>query len=248
VTGVTGAGLSWKLIERTNVQPGTAEIWGAFSPLALSQVAVTATLSQSVASSITILSFKGADTVTGALGRGSGVSAPAATLTTTRNGSWVIGVGNDFSAALARTVDPGQVIVHQDLQSSTAATDTFWVQRTNAPSPLAGTVVTLGDTAPTTDACNLSICEVLPSLTTSPSVTLAWDAVPMTTDPNTNPTGYKLWLGLTSGSETPNANVGNVTTFKINLQSGTTYFAFVTAYNQANVNSAPSNEVTFTTP
>ena len=32
VTGVTGAGLTWALVKRTNVQSGTAEIWRAFAP------------------------------------------------------------------------------------------------------------------------------------------------------------------------------------------------------------------------
>jgi len=201
VTGVTGAGLSWTLVKRTNATSGDAEIWRAFAPSALSQVRVTATLSQSVASSITIVSFKGADTVIGATGSGSGVTAPAASLTTTRNGSWVIGVGNDFSAAVARTLDAGQVLVHQDLQSS--------------------------------------------SLATAPKITLAWGAPVGSTDPVA---GYELWLGLTSGSEKPNANLGNVTTYTVSLQSGTTYFAVVTAYDSAGANSLPSNEVTFTAP
>src|SRR5439155_7039294 len=62
VTGVTGAGLTWVLVKRTNVQLGTAEIWRALAPTTLSNVTVTATTSQSVAASITVVSFTGVDT------------------------------------------------------------------------------------------------------------------------------------------------------------------------------------------
>src|SRR5215467_4738385 len=41
VTNVTGAGLSWTLVKRTNTQAGTVEIWRAFATSALSQVNVT---------------------------------------------------------------------------------------------------------------------------------------------------------------------------------------------------------------
>ena len=40
VTKVTGAGLSWRLVKRTNAQAGTAEIWRAFASMPLSQVNV----------------------------------------------------------------------------------------------------------------------------------------------------------------------------------------------------------------
>src|SRR3981189_3232314 len=42
VTNVTGAGLSWALVKRTNVQLGTTEIWRAFSATPLTNVAVSA--------------------------------------------------------------------------------------------------------------------------------------------------------------------------------------------------------------
>jgi hypothetical protein len=40
--------------------------------------------------------------------------------------------------------------------------DTYWVQRQNSTTPVAGTVVTINDTAPTADRYNLSIVEILP--------------------------------------------------------------------------------------
>ncbi|PYQ91669.1 MAG: hypothetical protein DMF97_22055 [Acidobacteria bacterium] len=119
VTSVTGAGVTWALVVRTNAQSGTSEIWRAFAPSPLTGVSVTATTSQSVVSSLTVISFTGVDAsgtngsgAIGAIGSGNGSSgAPAATLVTTRANSWVFGVGNDYDNAIARTPATGQSIV-----------------------------------------------------------------------------------------------------------------------------------------
>jgi hypothetical protein len=168
VTSVSGGGLTWVLVVRTNKQSGTSEIWRAFAPSLLSNVKVTATLSQGVISSITVMSFTGVNTsgtngsgAIGATGTGNAnPGAPTATLVTTQNNSWVFGVGNDYDNAIARTPGTGQSLVHQYL---TPTGDTDWVQMQNIPTPVSGTSVTINDTAPTTDRYNLSICEVLPA-------------------------------------------------------------------------------------
>src|SRR5262249_9695518 len=129
---------------------------------------VTATMSQPGATSITILSFVGADATgtngsgaIGATGSANAASgAPGATPATTRNNSWVFGVGNDYDHATARTLGSGQTMVHQYLAT---VGDTYWVQRTTSVTPVAGTVVTINDTAPTADRWNLTIVEVLPA-------------------------------------------------------------------------------------
>ncbi|MBV8376908.1 MAG: fibronectin type III domain-containing protein [Verrucomicrobia bacterium] len=92
-----------------------------------------------------------------------------------------------------------------------------------------------------------------PTPTTSPtpveSVTLDWDANPSTGDPGTNTVGYRIHLGLSSGDYTQTTTLGNVTTVTLsNLVSGTTYYYVVTAYNSAGLDSAPSNEVSYTAP
>jgi Domain of unknown function (DUF4082) len=169
VTNVTGAGLTWVLVIRTNVQGGTSEIWRAFATSILSNVTVSASLSQSVDSSITVMSFKGVDTTgtngsgaIGATGTGNASGgAPTASLVTTRNSSWVFAVGNDYDTATARVVGSGQTLVHQDLAPSG---DTYWVQMQNIPTAWSGTNVTSGDTGPTLDRYNVSLCEVLPAL------------------------------------------------------------------------------------
>jgi hypothetical protein len=166
VTQVAGGGLTWVLVERTNVQKGTAEIWRAFAPSALSGVTVTATLSQRVASSITVMSFSGVNTsgtngsgAIGAVGSGNNnPGAPTATLVTKGNGSLVLGVGNDWDNAITRTPGTGQTVVHQYLAP---VGDTYWVQMQSSPTLLSGTSVTVNDTAPTGDRYNLSIVEVL---------------------------------------------------------------------------------------
>jgi hypothetical protein len=166
VTSVTGGGLTWTLVKRTNVQSGDAEIWAAFASSTLTNVTVTATVSQSVVSSITVMSFSGVDTTSGGTGpnaigaTGTGNSsngAPTASLVTTRNNSWVLGVGNDYDNAISRTLGTGQTMVHQFL---TPTGDTYWVQMQSATTPLSGTSVTINDTAPTTDRSNLTLVEV----------------------------------------------------------------------------------------
>jgi hypothetical protein len=166
VTGVTGAGLTWVLVKRTNARSGTSEIWRAFAAAPLTNATVTATLSQAVVSSMTLMSFKNVDVsgtsgsgAIGATGAGSAASgAPTATLITTRNNSWVFGVGNDFDNAIARTPGSGQSLAHQYL---TPTGDTYWVQMQNSTTSASGTTVVINDTAPTTDQYNLSTCEIL---------------------------------------------------------------------------------------
>ena len=207
VRSVSGAGLTWVLVVRANAQRGTSEIWRAFAPTRLSNVAVTATLSQSVVSSITVMSFTGVDTsgtngsgAIGATGSNNGSSgAPTATLVTTRSNSWVFGVGNDFDNAIARTPGANQTLVHQYLAP---VGDTYWVQRQNQPTPASGTTVTINDTAPTTDRYNLSICEIL----AAPGGTQTW-SISGTISPASAGNGAVLMLsGTSSGAVTADSS------------------------------------------
>ncbi|WP_208711209.1 galactose oxidase-like domain-containing protein [Sinomonas sp. R1AF57] len=162
IGGVTGAGLTWTLRQRSNAQPGTAEVWQAVAPAALSNASVTASqASGSWQASLTVVAFLGADTASGAVKAASGATgAPTATVTTTRAGSWVWAVGTDWSNAIARTAGAGQTLVDQFLAP---AGDTYWVQRQTATTAGAGTSVTINDTSPTSDQWDLALVEVLPS-------------------------------------------------------------------------------------
>ncbi len=82
-----------------------------------------------------------------------------------------------------------------------------------------------------------------PSKGLGSSVTLSWDA-----NVSTNTTGYRLYVGLASGSYTT-TDVGNTTTATVsNLTSGVTYYSVVTAYNSDGLESPPSNQVSYTAP
>src|SRR5262249_6349315 len=161
-SALTGGGLTWSLRVRANGQPGTAEIWQAVAPQTLTNVSVTAMRAAgSYIGTITVVSFSGADTSrTGATVSGNaGTGGPAVSLTTTVAGSWVWGVGNDWSGATARTPGSNQTVVDQYLAP---VGDTYWVQRQNATTPSVGTAVTINDTAPTNDMWDLAAIEVVP--------------------------------------------------------------------------------------
>lgn len=218
VAGVSGAGLNWALVRRTNAQMGTAEIWRALAPTALSNVTVKASLSQSVAASMTIVTFTGVDTSgtngSGAIGNTNGNSgssgAPSVSLTTTRNGSWVFGVGNDWDNAINRIPGTNQSLVHQ---YPATVGDTYWVQKQNSPTALSGTPVFINDTSPTTDRFNLSIVEVLPA------VTLGSFTATGTISPSSAGTQAVVTL---SGAATGSATADSTGTYSfLNLGNGT---------------------------
>ena len=199
VTGMSGAGLSWTLVQRTNAQFGTAEIWRAFATGTLSGATVTATLSQSIPASITVVTYAGVNPTTpvGAVGSGSALTgAPTASLTTQGANSWVFGVGNDWYGQVARTPGGNQALVHQYLNYDPVygVVDTFWVQRQNATVQPAGTVVTINDSAPTTDGWNLSLVEILAaSASNSKAVTGSLSPAP---------SGARATVTLTQGGAT----------------------------------------------
>jgi beta-lactam-binding protein with PASTA domain len=160
---VSGAGLTWTRVVRAAASRGVSEIWTASAPAALSSVTVTS--SQSIATvlgapvnqSLTVVAFTGASGV-GASSIASGLSGgPSASLGTTADASVVYGVGIDFDQAVARTVPAGQTKVHEFLAPSG---DTMWMQKATATVAIAGTSVTLNDTAPTGDQWNFAIVEV----------------------------------------------------------------------------------------
>jgi phosphodiesterase/alkaline phosphatase D-like protein len=168
---VTGAGLTWTLVKRTNTQAGTAEIWSATAGSALSGVTVKSTLnSANFDQSLTVIAFTGAGG-TGATGTANATSgAPTVSLTTTQAGAFVFGVGNDWDRAVGRTVAAGQSLVHQFVDST--AGDTFWSQSAGGPFASAGTAVSVSDTAPTNDRFNYSAVEVVPSNATPVAPTI----------------------------------------------------------------------------
>jgi hypothetical protein len=72
-------------------------------------------------------------------------------------------------------------------------------------------------------------------------VTLAWNP-----SGRQNIAGYRLYYGTGNNGRMQRIDVGNATTASVsNLTAGTTYFFVVTAYDTANHESSPSNEVSY---
>jgi len=157
-TTVSGAGLTWTLVRRANSQLGTAEIWQA---TAASLVSGSINATQGTTGydlSLTVVAIQGSTGVGASAAAGAGSGATTVNLVTTETGSLVFGVGNDWDNAIAHMLGANQVMQHQWVD--TRVNDTFWVQTTSGPSGPAGSVVTLNDTAPTSDRWNFAAVEV----------------------------------------------------------------------------------------
>jgi Bacterial Ig domain/Lysyl oxidase len=164
---VSGGGLSWSLVRRANTRLGTSEIWKATAPASAAGTTVTSTQAKTAFDqSLTVIAFSGAGGVGASSGAGAATGAPRTTLTTTVAGSWVFGTGNDWDGATTRTLGAGQSMRHQWLD--TASGDTFWAQSQASPTPNAGTLVAIDDTAPTNHQWNMAAVEVLPGTPTAP--------------------------------------------------------------------------------
>ena len=158
---VSGAGLTWTLVRRTNGQSGSAEIWQAVAPSQLVNASVQSVLGQSgYRQSFTVAVLSGASGVGASAGASAASGAPTARIVATAAGSWVFGVGNDYDSATARTLGSGQTMLHQWLETTLG--DTYWVQRLATPVGAAGSAVTINDTGPTNDRWNLTVVEVVP--------------------------------------------------------------------------------------
>ena len=156
---VSGAGLTWTLLVRSNSQAGTSEIWSTRAGGTLAGVSVTAQPGVSgFHGSMTIVAFTNTagTSVVGRAGAPSG--APSIYLPGVIAGDWVFAVGNDWDNAIARVPASGQVIVHQRVD--TQVNDTFWVQSTSTPSSANG-LVQIADTSPTTDRWNFASVEIV---------------------------------------------------------------------------------------
>ena len=243
----TGAALNWALVKRTALtrnaygQLGTAELWAATATSQVTGITVTATLSESVDSSMTILGFPAGSIGTTGTGNAD-PGAPTASLTTTANGSLVVGVGDDWDNAMARTVDSGQTLVHQYLAP---VQDTYWVQMLNSPVPLSGTTVSIDDTAPTTDRFNMSIVEI----------TFGQAAPPPTTYSITGTAGIGSATVVLSGTASASTIADSSGTFTFsNLANGNysvtpslTGYTFSPTSQTVTINGASVTGVNFTT-
>jgi beta-lactam-binding protein with PASTA domain len=191
---VSGAGLTWTLQRRSNVQMGVSEIWTATAPAPLVGVRVTA--AQTLGGfdqSLTVVAFRGASRTGASAIAGAPSGAPSVSLTTTRAGSLVYGVGNDWNRAVSRAVGAGQTMIHEWADSGVG--DTFWVQARSAPVANAGANATINDSSPTTDQWNLAAIEILAAPSVPPQVAVP-NVVGLTQAAATSAiTGASLTLG-----------------------------------------------------
>jgi hypothetical protein len=158
---VTGGGLTWSLVKRSDTQAGVTEIWSATATGTLSNQVIAATPAVSGFDGLLhVIAFRNARGVGVAGASGAPSGAPDIYLPGVGAGSWVFAVGNDWDRAVARTPIAGQSLVHQWVD--TRVGDTFWVQSTAAPNTAMG-LVTIHDNAPTNDRWNYTAVEVLPA-------------------------------------------------------------------------------------
>jgi hypothetical protein len=166
---VSGGGLTWTLVKRSNSQAGVSEVWTARANTVLSSAVISATpLRRAYDGLLRVTAFNGASGtgVAGAAGAPSG--APDIYLPGVAAGSWVFAVGNDWDRAVARTPVAGQVLQQQWIDTKSG--DTFWVQSTAVPSTALG-LVTIHDSAPTTDQWNYAAVELVAAPATATSTT-----------------------------------------------------------------------------
>ena len=176
ITGVTGGGLVWKEVARSNKQAGTAEIWQAYAVTPVTSAAITATLSAAGQDgSITVAAFTGAAPVAGAHATANGDSThPAVSLTTTQPHSLVWAAGEDPTHAGTLTPANGQALVHQEADTKVHAT--YWAQDASKPVATANTTVTIADTLPATDHWNLAAVEIPSATAASVNTTYSYDS------------------------------------------------------------------------
>ena len=138
-----------------------SEIWRATAAAQLSGAVVSSTQSRTgYHQSLTVVAVASASG-TGASAIANGATgAPSVALTTTKAGSLVYGVGNDWDRAVARTLGAGQTMVHEWVDTSIG--DTFWVQAWTGIVASAGVSIRLNDTAPTNDRWNFASVEIVP--------------------------------------------------------------------------------------
>jgi hypothetical protein len=156
---VSGGGLTWTLLKRSNSQSGTAEIWVARA-VGLSSITVLSQPGNGLHyhGSLTVVAFTNASGPGLVNQTGASAGAPDIYLPGVAAGSWVFAVGNDWDNAIGRTPVSGQVLVHQDLD--TAVGDTYWVQSTATPAA-ANALVDIHDSTPTNDRWNYAAVEIV---------------------------------------------------------------------------------------
>jgi hypothetical protein len=153
--------LTWQLATRANAQFGTAEIWTAVAPSALSNITVTSTPAiGGWEQSLNVVVFAGSSGTGATRVASADTGATTVSLTTTKAGSFVLRRSLRLGAGSGPDAAANQVMVHQ-YQTNNGANNTFWVQSLNNPVLIGGTLATINITSPTSDRWNVAAIEIL---------------------------------------------------------------------------------------
>ena len=157
---VSGAGLSWSLVARSNTQTGDAEIWAARATKQIKNKNVKSKAAvKGFDQTLTVISVQQSNGIgTSATANGAN-GDPSVSLATTGPGSLVYAVGEDPDHATSRAIGTNQVLLRQSLD--TAHENTFWSQYADTVTGPTGETVTLNDPSPTGDHWNMAEVEIL---------------------------------------------------------------------------------------
>lgn len=146
-----------------------------------------------------------------------------------------------YTATVTIKLDKGgSTVVPVTLSVLPATTLSTTSTTTSTTEPTTST--TSSTTSSTTDSTTSSITTTTTFVSSTKSVSVAWDPVT-----STGLAGYKVYVGTAPGTYGTPIDVGNVTSSSVNsLLIGTTYYFFVTAYNTDGLESLPSTEVSRT--
>ncbi len=254
---VSGAGLTWTLIDRENTQSGVAEAWQAMATGVLSNVTVSSAVGVGTYNqSLTVVAYQGAAGIGNAVtanGAGAG-SAPSATLNMVGFNSVVYAVGIDWSQAAARTLAPGQSMVHQDVDP---AAGTFWVQALNGPAGPVETPITMASPTPAGDQWDFVAVEIMRPVSVAPvaptisgvgtsaigttSATVTW----ATDQPSSSQVDYGLTTAYGTSTTLDSTAVSSHSQVLSGLTANTTYHFRVDSAN--GIGATSSGDFTFTT-
>jgi hypothetical protein len=163
VSSVTGGGLTWTLVTRSNSTWGTAEIWQAHATSKLTDAVVTAKFAKSgFDGSITVTAFANAAGSVGASAAGSGVSgAPSVTVAPRADGSLIWATGHDWTHAAAPAPLASQTVRHSFLDKR--VDDSFWTESFDYPTT--NFPIMIGASSPTADRWQLVGVEIPSAVT-----------------------------------------------------------------------------------
>ncbi|MGN6325630.1 Ig-like domain-containing protein [Pseudolysinimonas sp.] len=155
VASLSGGGLTWSLVKRSNGAGGTAEIWAARAPSPVRGAVVTAKLANpGYDGSITVAAFGHGASVGTAVGASATHGSPALSVPA-GPGSAVWSVGHDWSTATLPTPVEGQRLEHTFLDRRVG--DSFWTQSSQATA--AGSMP-VGDSLLSGDRWELTAVEI----------------------------------------------------------------------------------------